>query len=341
MNAERLTVADTCPDCGVLWNPANLCPKCGIDRTTRGRLIAESCGEFERAREAASAGRYRDARVHLRHARALGLRHAAADDLERLCRAALGEWLPAETVPDSAARTYGEGRAAATRGDWRTALAAAEHCCGAAPWLLPAQKLRLLALHALGNASEAEAQRQTLLRALPEEPDLCRYRFDEELPPATQRLRRTPRPLMAAALVVSSLAVGWLVRPVPTLHAMTAPQAAPHKTVPSLSAPFAQERDSARADADFTQARRWFNEAITARRARRFRQAARLASAAGVVGHGTYLEEEALLLEAQLRERLRDPQAADCYTRIATQTPHSVYAPFARRWAARARRNTR
>jgi hypothetical protein len=99
-----------------------------------------------------------------------------------------------------------------------------------------------------------------------------------------------------------------------------------------------REWGQTRRAADEQQARRWFNSALSARRAGDWETAERYAAAAAEVGKDTYLYEDALLLRARCADNLKRADSAQQYARLADERPRSDYAPAALVLAAKAAR---
>lgn len=182
-----------CADCGTEWDAAGRCVRCGMEREEQRTLLAAAHAAYLAAYRAAKEGRFRDALTALTQGRRLGLRDPAAERLQTLCAAVLGEWqaIHPDSLPEawrSAAQetavreSYAAAVRAARQGDWQETLTVLEPCLASAEWLLPAQKLRLFALTELGRISDAEALRQKLLTELPHEPEVLRYRLPEPSP---------------------------------------------------------------------------------------------------------------------------------------------------------------
>lgn len=192
--AVRTLPLTRCPGCQTPWTLSDDCPRCGTGRREAGGLWQQACDAYNDARTLAATGRLDEARRRLADASRLGLDDPALRRLDALCAAAAGRWrqlkrrdLPlswrAALRPGSTARrAFAAARRAALRGDWPDALESAIRCTEEAPWLVLAWKLRLLALAGSGRAAAAERLRQTLLRTLPAESDLLRWRFLPDCP---------------------------------------------------------------------------------------------------------------------------------------------------------------
>jgi hypothetical protein len=282
-----------------------------------------------------------------------------------------------------------------------------------APQILDAQKLLMLCLAGTEQREDAERRRRDLLRSLPAEPDLARWRFAPESLPAGEaasvgeaeaipvdpadggvspsdaprrrrnRFRslvwgvRASAALSAAAAVVALMAAARLERfaavsapstGAPSTAAGNAQVQRPYSAAPPtprtppvmlpgtsqnrnpslvknqlLASDLAQEMALRRREADFQQARVWFNRAVHARSAGAWADCDRLAAAAYALGGDSYLGDEALLLRAQAAEALGgDGPAAIRYAELAEKKPGSVYAAWALARAVRlARRSGR
>jgi hypothetical protein len=151
------------------------------------RLLAAACAAYDEARGAALSGRYSEAREKAKMARTLGLSHHALSALSALCVMAEGgppadlEALPRQwrealnREGDAVRQKYAATVKAAREGDFSAALEGAVQCVALMPWLLPAQKIRLLSLVALERWEEADAVCERLRAEAPEEEDLARY----------------------------------------------------------------------------------------------------------------------------------------------------------------------
>jgi tetratricopeptide (TPR) repeat protein len=91
-----------------------------------------------------------------------------------------------------------------------------------------------------------------------------------------------------------------------------------------------------RQDADFAQARYWFNRAVRAKAQGDWQECDRLAAAAALLGKNSYLHDESLVLRALAADNRGSSIAERIarYNAIVEKTPNSAYAPWARRMAA-------
>lgn len=256
--------AEQCPGCGVAWNEREQCPQCACSRQDIEALIHSAGGRYNQARSAAAEGRFDDARRLIAEARALGLSHDALDRLEALVAAAGGNWqtlrldlLPADWQAAFSKFSLGEeyeaARTALQRSEFSLALTASERCIEAAPWLLPAWIVRLLALEASGQGVEAERLREGLLPGFPQNPVLLRLRFTSPDVPAVEQpvvaqeqtglpgspLRRWHLVLAIAGSLGIGLLLGPLVRPAGPTATTASLRTPPTPTVaiPSMTQP--------------------------------------------------------------------------------------------------------
>jgi len=127
--------------------------------------------------------------------------------------------------------------------------------------------------------------------------------------------------------------------PQPETPPMPAPETAGMAntaSMPPFSAPLAKEAEEARQEAAENVAQRWLNEAVSEQKSGSPRRAEELADAAAALGKGSYLEDSAILLAAQMAERRKQPDAAQRFASLVERVPKSNYAGFALHRAARA-----
>ncbi len=74
--------------------------------------------------------------------------------------------------------------------------------------------------------------------------------------------------------------------------------------------------------------RRYYNDALAAYRAKNYIVAKQLADQAVYIGRKTYLFPHTLLLRAQIADTLGQVDATQLWARVATDAPHSSYAPL-------------
>lgn len=200
MNDEALAADDSnkadlihCPGCGGAWQESSeaqvgdaVCSRCGLSRREAAGLLWEHAGDaYAAARSAALGGRFRDARQLLRPFLSSETGTENLRKLDALCATVLGE-REQEKSPGAlvlAQADYAAAYRAAESRDFGAAVLLAERCMTSAPYLLPAQKLCVLALAGAGQAHKAELRRSHLAAWLPEEPDITRWKFFETLGP--------------------------------------------------------------------------------------------------------------------------------------------------------------
>lgn len=336
-----------CPDDKIAWDESGQCPKCGLLHIEADSLMAAAVDNYEAARKLALRGFYDEAKQSLRSARENGLQHDAIIRLGALCAAVTGDWtdVSPEHLPDdwqeaakspSSLEFYLSARTALEGEDHEIALRCAEDCLTVTPWLLPAQKLRLLCRAASGQRAEALQKCRELLTLAPEDVDLLRY-LREWMPvtetPASVQLsppsKQKPRlGLLAggtAILVIVSLTTGLLlgrqivrspasvsVSPMPSepqarpvvlpLAAISVAGAAHRVASMPLSKKLSFAVQSSHRRADLRQARHWLRAGFYYYKNGDYANAARLSSAAAWLGRGSLVEHHAQRFSLQIKK---------------------------------------
>lgn len=196
---ETLAPPAECPGCQTPWSPEGRCTRCGLLLAEAMGWLREGCAAYDRARRAASEGRFADAQEHLDEVRQSGITKLIDDPavvrLRELCASALGDSGVAVRMADGdeiAARN------AVRRCDFRAAAFYAERAARALPGNVALQKLRLLTLYGAGKMKDAATVYAELKTVVPADPDLIRWRFAELEPTDTS----SPRKPMAEAVVL-------------------------------------------------------------------------------------------------------------------------------------------
>ncbi|MBC8138611.1 MAG: hypothetical protein H8F28_22250 [Fibrella sp.] len=283
-----------CLVCGVAGErPGGNCLRCGATEFDVRLLLRVGAKAYADAREDALAGKFTDARENLRLAASLGLADTRNwRELSRLIHAA------DPPVTDEDADRY------------ETALAyAKEGRFFAAELLLrpdtPATR-ELLRLCATGDSLRKKA---TWLTA-------ARY----------------------AAFGAACATIGFYLlphpSPTPFVRSRNSSERAPTRQPVGRAAPKTIPSSSLLAPSPFPYpyperlARRYYNDARSAFREKRYGTAAFLVDRATEVGKNTYLLPHTLLLRAQIADTTGDTNAPRFWAKIATDSPTSPYAPL-------------
>lgn len=289
---DMIPLPVTCLACGAADKQVgDVCPRCGLTDADTRALLRAAASAYNSAYKEATAGRFELARSLLKEARGLGIpEHPSVVQLQILL-----EKTDFSVAEIKVASDYRTARTTALLGRFGEAQRISSGIISPSPII---GELQRLCIAGVKRQRKVWSQQAVMVGVIG---------------------------ILGASLFVAN--INWrqqilqtlpVASPLPSPEVMDSPIPVTIPTIPSprpTDYPYPERL-----------ARRYFNDALDARKNGKYLVAARLADAAAETGRNTYILPHALLLRAEIADTIRETDAPLRWSKIAEEAPDSPYA---------------